>query len=150
MFFIICEHLFFISAEWYNDNDIVYFVHQSTPTRCGVQKTTNKSTIMVWPTIQLHGCQIHYNVVSITLVHSVTGHSVVTYLNTLSNDASIDVMIRFYIILVAFSIELCNSDICPMTHLWWYVIFPNYVIHNILILHLYTTIRSFTRYRESS
>ena len=48
-------------------------------------------------------CQKNY-VVSITLVHSVTGHSVVTYHNTLSNNASIDV-IRFYIIIVPFSNE---------------------------------------------
>ena len=74
---------------------------------------------MVWPTIQLHG-QIHDYVVSITLVHSMTGHSVVTYHNTLSNNASssIDVIIHFYIIVVPFSNELVNSDICSMTHLW--------------------------------
>ena len=35
---------------------------------------------------------------------------VVMYVITLSNDASIDVVIRFYIIFVAFSNELCNRD----------------------------------------
>ena len=84
---------------------------------------------MVWPTIQLHGGQIHDYVVSITLVHSVTGHSVVTYHNTLSYNASIDVIIRFYIIIVPFSNELVNSDICSTTHLWWYVILPHYIIN---------------------
>ena len=43
-----------------------------------------KSAIMLWPTIQLHGCQIHSYVVSITQVHSLAlSHSVVTYLNIL-------------------------------------------------------------------
>ena len=41
-------------------------------------KQTNKSTIMLWPTIQQYGCQMHYCVVSITLAHNVTGHSVVS------------------------------------------------------------------------
>ena len=84
---------------------------------------------MVWPTIQLHDRQIHDYVVSITLVHSITGHSVVTYHNTLSNNASIDVIIRFYIIIVPFSNELVNSDICSTTHFWWYVILPHYIIN---------------------
>ena len=73
-----------------------------------VSKKTPKVQNMVWPTIQLHGRQIHDYVVSITLVHSMTGHSVVTYHNTLSNNASIDVIIRFYIIIVQFSNELTN------------------------------------------
>ena len=34
---------------------------------------------MVWPTIQLHGCQVHDYVVGITRVPSVTCHSVVTH-----------------------------------------------------------------------
>ena len=60
---------------------------------------------MLWPTIQLH---VHYYAVSITLVHSVTGHSVVTYLNTLGNGASIYVIIRFNTIFLAFSDELTS------------------------------------------
>ncbi len=92
-------------------------------------KKTPKVQNIVWPTIQLHGRQIHDYVVSITLVHTVTGHSVVTYHNSLSNNASIDVIIRFYIIVVPFSNEPVNSDICPMTHLWWNVIIPHYKIH---------------------
>ena len=60
-----------------------------------VSKKTPKVQNMVWPTIKLHGRQIHDYVVIITLVHSMTGHSVVTYHNTLSNNASIDVIIRY-------------------------------------------------------
>ena len=71
-----------------------------------VSKKTPKVQDMVWPTIQLHGRQMHDYVVSITLVHSMTCHNVVTYHNTLSNNASIDVIIRFYIIIVLFSNEL--------------------------------------------
>ena len=72
---------------------------------------------------------MHDYVVSITLVR-MTCHSVVTYHNTLSNNASIDVIIRFYIIVVPFSNELVNSDIlCSTTHLWWYVILPHYIIN---------------------
>ena len=63
------------------------------------------------------------------MVHSMTGHSVVTCYNTLSNNASIDVIIRFYIIIVPFSNELVNSDICSTTHLWWYVILQHYIIN---------------------
>ena len=65
----------------------------------------------MWPTIQLHGRQTHDYVVSITLVHSVTVHCVV------SNNASIDVIIRLYNIVVRFSNELVNSNICPATHI---------------------------------
>ena len=50
---------------------------------------------MVWPTIQLHGRQVHDYVNGITLVTSVTGHSVVMYLNKLSKKVSIDVIIRY-------------------------------------------------------
>ena len=57
---------------------------------------------MAWPTIQLHCCQIHYHVVCITLAHIITVHGVVSYVNTFSNGASIDVIIRFYIIILAF------------------------------------------------
>ena len=63
------------------------------------KKTPQKVQNMVWPTIQLHGHQIHDYVVSITLVHSIIGHSVVTYHNTLSNNASIDVIILFILLL---------------------------------------------------
>ena len=66
------------------------------------------------------------NVVSIILVHSVTGHSVVAYLNTLSNDGSIYVIIRFNIICLAFSDELVNSDI--MSHDPSFIL-PQYIIH---------------------
>ena len=82
-------------------------------------KKHKKVQNMVLPTIQLHDRHIHDYVVSITLVHSMTGHSIVTYYNTLSNNASIDVIIRFYIIIVPFINELVNSDICSTTHLWW-------------------------------
>ena len=73
----------------------------------------HQNTIMLWSTIQLYSCQIHYNVICITLVHSITVHGVVTYVNKLRNDASIDVAVRFYIIFLGFSNELCNGD---MTH----------------------------------
>ncbi len=92
-------------------------------------KKTPKLQHVMWPTIQLHGRQVHDYVVSTTLVHSVTGHSVVVYLNTLNNNASIDVIIRFYIIGVPFSNELVNSDICPTTHGWWNAMRPHYKIH---------------------
>ena len=49
-----------------------------------VSKKTTKVQNMVWPTIQLHGRQIHDYVVSITLVHSMTGHSVVLYKSNLN------------------------------------------------------------------
>ena len=83
-----------------------------------VKKTSPKVQNMVRSTIQLHGRQIHDYVVSITLVHSITGHSVVTYHNTLSNNASIGVIIRFYIIVVPFSNELVNSDIYVPRHIF--------------------------------
>ena len=51
------------------------------------QKKPPKLQNMVWATIQLHGREIHDYVVSITLVHSITGHSVVTH--TLINNASL-------------------------------------------------------------
>ena len=60
-----------------------------------VSKKHKKVQNMVWPTIQLHGCQIHDYVVSITLVHSITGHSVVTYHNTLSTDQMFHFLINF-------------------------------------------------------
>ena len=86
-----------IATREYNNN-ISYIIVQQQDVVC--QKQTPKVQIMVWPTIQLHGRQIHDYVVSITLVHSVTGHSIVTYHNALSNNARIDVIIRFYIIVV--------------------------------------------------
>ena len=106
--------------------NIVYFVHNSKQQDV-VSKKIPKVQNMVWPTIQLHDRQMHDYAVSITLVHSMTGHSVVTYHNTLTNNASIDVIIRFYIIIVPFSNELVNSDICSTTHLWWCFILPHYI-----------------------
>ena len=44
-----------------------------------VCQNTPKLQNTMWPTIQIHGRQIHDYIVSITLVHSVTGHSVVRY-----------------------------------------------------------------------
>ena len=38
------------------------------------------------------------------------------------NDANIYVIIRLNIVFVAFSNELVNSDICPTTDLWSYII----------------------------
>ena len=70
----------------------------------------------------------NYNVVSITLVHSVTCHIVVTYLNTLSNDARIYVIIRFNITFLAFSDEIVNSDI--MSHDTSLVVFHTSTLYN--------------------
>ena len=111
------DKLFLVSQQSYLicNNNIVYFVHNSTTRRCGVSKKPPNVQNMMWPTIQLHGRQIHDYVVRITLVHSMTGHSVVTYHNTLSNDASIYVIIRFYIIVVPFS-SLSLVTYVPRVH----------------------------------
>ena len=58
----------------------------------------------------------------------IAGYCLTFTFNTLSNNAVIDVNIRFYIIVVPFSNKLVNSDICPTTHLWWNVILPHYII----------------------
>ena len=50
--------------------------------------------------IKLFISYIHYCVVSIIRIRNITGRSVVKYLNTLSNGASIYVIIRFNIICV--------------------------------------------------
>ena len=66
----------------YEINNINYYYQKKMAagvTRMVCQKNPPKVQNMVWPTIQLHGRQIHDNVVSITLVHSMTGHSVVVY-----------------------------------------------------------------------
>ena len=83
-------------------------------------KTSIKSAIMVWPTIQLHGCQNALLCRFITRGHSTTVYGVVTYVNTLSSDASIniDAIIHLYTICVAFSNDLCTSDICTRLYLW--------------------------------
>ena len=83
-----------------------------------VSKKTPKVQNMVWPTIQLHGRQIHDYVVSITLVHSMTGHSVVTYHNTLRNNASIMMYEEAHYRLTVF--VSCWKRVRQM----WYVWFP--------------------------
>ena len=87
-----------------NNNIILFISYVIVQQQDVLSKKTPKVQNMVWPKIQLHGRQIHDYVVSITLVHSMTGHSVATYHNTLGNNASIDVIIRFYIIIVRSSV----------------------------------------------
>ena len=86
---------------------------------CVKKKTHPKVQNMVRPISQLHGRQIPDYVVRSHwfIVQCITGHSIVMYHNTLSNNASIDIIIRFYIIVVPFSNELINSDICSTTSL---------------------------------
>ena len=55
------------------NNNTVYFVLKWCNTKVRCLNKTPICTIMVWTTIHLHGCQIHYYVVYITPHHSITG-----------------------------------------------------------------------------
>ena len=75
--------------------------HQKYKTWCGQQFN------------YLHGRQIQDYVFSITLVYSMTGHSVATYHNTISNNASIDVIIHFLLLLYHLVMSLLIATYVP-------------------------------------
>ena len=75
-----------------NNNILLFISYIRVQQQGAVFKKKTKSTIMVWPTIQLHGCQNTLLCRFITRGHSTTVYGVVTYVNTLSSDLALALM----------------------------------------------------------
>ena len=74
------------------------------------------------------GRQFNYMVVKY-MTMSLASHWFIVSQVIVSSRILIHSAIMLALMFVPFSYEPVNSDICPTTHLWWYVILPRYIIH---------------------